>query len=185
MKVEGSSVLITKSANSTNNTAISVNSLPENGVYTVCVVVSNAEGNVSTNKRVICESVNFYAIVAHLLQYSVDTTDVQNVTAVPTESANDVNTLLVQCYFVNGSTAKGCMVVLVGELGNVNNIMNLTRDNPYRTVNTSLPLSCYTGVFGYDIESDGSVGTLAVPGVISNKGSCICEPHPPLHVCKY
>ena len=124
-----------------------------------------------TRECCVSHSIFYVPQTVYFLHFFVDTTDVQNVTAVPIKSANDVNTVMIQCYFVNGSTAEGCMVVLVGELGNTTE--NLTRENPYRTINTSLPLSCYTGVFGYDIESDGSVGTLPVPGVISNAHNTI------------
>ena len=56
--------------------------------------------------------------------------------------------------------------MVVGEFGN--GTMNLTRDNTRVTgiLNVTHPLLCFSKVFGFDIESDGSVGTLAVPGVI-------------------
>jgi hypothetical protein len=36
--------------------------------------------------------------------------------------------------------------------------------------------SCYTGVEAFDIESDGSVGSLAVPGQLMNNSSAPCIP---------
>ena len=66
------------------------------------------------------------------------------------------------------------MVAVVGEFGNAT--MNLTRDNTRVTgiLNVTHPLSCFGKVFGFDIESDGSVGTLAVPGVISWNVNVTC-----------
>ena len=99
----------------------------------------------------------------------IDTTDVQNVTAKPIGSDTMIASIKVQCDFITGSNAKGCMVVLVGEFGNIT--ANLEH-NGSEVLNISHPLSCYHEIFAYDIESDGSVGTLAVPRVIilSNDG---------------
>ena len=96
---------------------------------------------------------------------SIDTTDVQKVTATVSAEA-----ITVQCMFVNGSTARGCMVVLVGQSDNTT--VTLTREGLCVTGSfndTHLLQNTYiTGVFGYDIESDGTVGTLAIFGELSN-----------------
>ena len=96
---------------------------------------------------------------------STDTTDVQKVTATMSAEA-----ITVQCMFVNGSTARGCMVVLVGQSDNMT--VTLTREDlcATGTVNYThlLQNTCITGVIGYDIESDGTVGTLAITGELSN-----------------
>ena len=101
---------------------------------------------------------------------SIDTTDVQKVTAAVSAEA-----ITVQCMFVNGSTARGCMVVLVSQSHNVT--VNLTRDDLCATgiFNDTHLLQnvCITGVVGYDIESDGTVGTLAILGELSN-GNLTC-----------
>ena len=58
-------------------------------------------------------------------------------------------------------------------LGNVTRILTrstINSDVVEEYVNTTHPLPCYTGVFGYDIESDGTIGTLAVPGEIMTDG---------------
>ena len=65
---------------------------------------------------------------------------------------------------MTGSIAKGCMVILVGELGNIT--MNFMRGTDIEVMNTTNPTSCYNRVVAYDIESDGSVGSLALPGKI-------------------
>ena len=100
---------------------------------------------------------------------STDTTDVQKVTATVSAEA-----ITVQCMFVNGSTARGCMAVLVGQSGNVT--VNLTRDDlcAAGTFNDThlLQNACITGVIGYDIESDGTLGTLAIIGEINHTLTC-------------
>ena len=51
----------------------------------------------------------------------------------------------------------------MGELENIT--VNLDQ-NGCEVLNVSHPLSCYHEIFAFDIESDGSVGTLAIPGVL-------------------
>ena len=101
----------------------------------------------------------------------------QSVTATILENENAfvIYSFVVQCDFITGSNAQGCKVVLVGELRNTT--ANLTRNNSCvtLTVNTTQQ-QCYNNVFGFDIESDGSVGTLAVSGVIIRNVSITCAP---------
>ena len=95
--------------------------------------------------------------------FVIDTTDVQSVWA----SLDDIsNAVVLQCSFIVGSDARGCLVTLQGELDNIT--INLTRDGScaFRAVKTANALSNFTKVIGFDVESDGSVGDLAVPGVI-------------------
>ena len=102
---------------------------------------------------------------------STDTTDVQKVTATVSAEA-----ITVQCMFVNGSTARGCMVVLVGQSDNVTVNLTSLRDDLIATgiYTYLLQNACITGVVGYDIESDGTVGTLAIIGEISNDNTIMC-----------
>lgn len=79
------------------------------------------------------------------------------------------NAFTVQCDFITGSDAEGCMVMLVGEFGN--STVTLTRSNNSQVFNATHPLSCYHEVLAYDIESDGSTGTLAVPGLLVRNSS--------------
>ena len=94
-----------------------------------------------------------------------DTSDVQNVKI---EVLSDAKTIRLQCNFIAGSNTRGCMVVLVGELNNIT--LNLTKDNEeastMKILSPTESFKCYysTGMVAYDIESDGAVGTLAVPG---------------------
>ena len=61
-------------------------------------------------------------------------------------------------------------IVLVGEVSNTT--VTLTK-NTQSTQNVTLrhtlplPLSCYYKVFAFDLEGDGLMGTLPVPGVIT------------------
>ena len=75
--------------------------------------------------------------------------------------------IIIHCDFITGSNAQGCMVVFVGEFDNITaNLRYLEPKNHCQVLTIPHPLSCYNEIFAFDIESDGSVGTLAVPGVI-------------------
>ena len=98
--------------------------------------------------------------------YNPDTTDVQSVQAV---EMNVMGMVRIHCSFLIGSDSGGCVVVLEGE--NITNAtIVLTReDDRQDVVITHLlphPLSCYFHVFACDIESDGSIGVLPVPGML-------------------
>ena len=162
---------------SPSNDTLSVNNLLDNKNYSFSVVVSNSVGNVSTDNRTICESLisctcmTLYSLL--ILMYT-DTTDVQMITAVTQEDKR----FMLQCNFMDDSNAQGCMVVFVSSFGREKR--NLTRNGTQavETVNVTYPLSCYTQLHGFDIESDGSVGTLAIPGIIARNSSSIapCVP---------
>ena len=100
-----------------------------------------------------------------------DTTDVQNVTVAvifPDDNGSVLGMVIVQCDFISGSDAQGCMVILVGESDSTT--VNLTRSGTLLTACTVEHLPITTSlikVFGYDIEFDGSVGTQQVPGTLS------------------
>lgn len=64
-----------------------------------------------------------------------------------------------------GSIAHGCMVVLIGEVDNIT-VNFMRRADVGEVINAMHPTSCYSRVVAYDIESDGSVGSLPVPGKI-------------------
>ena len=117
-----------------------------------------------------------------LVLIHIDTTDVQMITALVQE---DNRRFTLQCSFMDNSNAQGCMVVLVSSFGTEKR--NLTRSGiqSMEVVNVMYPLSCYSRMYGYDIESDGSLGTLAILGIIAGNSSgfvlCVPEeliPHP-------
>ena len=102
-----------------------------------------------------------------------DTTDLQDITIVVTQ---ENATIEVMCDFIRGSDAQGCMVVMVGESENTTVTVNLTRDNEctIKTLPLTTPLS---DIFGFDVESDGSIGTIAIPGTISAQSdNPLCHP---------
>ena len=72
------------------------------------------------------------------------------------------------CHFLPGSDALGCMVILIGEFSNHTlKLMKRSADDAVHTEELKLEnssLSCYNRIVAFDIESDGSVGTLPVPG---------------------
>ena len=108
-----------------------------------------------------------------------DTTDVQAIT-VDEESVS----ARIRCDFITGSNAQGCLVVVVVGDGKGSQTLtfNLTRQRNTSTafkeirslVNGS---NCYNVVmiFAYDIEEDGSVGNLAVPGRLQNGHTLDCS----------
>ena len=75
-------------------------------------------------------------------------------------------TFRVQCDFIPGSDAQGCMIVFVGEHDNVSVtlLMNLTNSE---IINVTNSVSCYKRVVAFDVEHNGQIGTLAVPGKLS------------------
>ena len=99
------------------------------------------------------------------------------------DNGNVPGMVLVQCDFIPGSDAQGCMVVLVGESDNTT--VNLTRSGTFLTACRREHLLKMTtiidDVFGYDIEFDGSVGTQQVPGSLSMTSSTdsysLCQPN--------
>ena len=108
------------------------------------------------------------------LDSHADTTDVQVVKVTLTEGEN-VST--IQCEFTTGSNATGCMVVLSGFVPyHVNLTRNPSKNSATLTVTLEHPPSCYTGVEAFDIESDGSVGSLAVPGQLGGRLETPCAP---------
>lgn len=116
--------------------------------------------------RINCEFSLFRLIIilynpTHLVSHA-DTTDVQAVTATLIEG---VDALTIQCEFVTGSNATGCMAVLTGfEAYRVNLTKHPNANSTNLTISLEHPGSCYTEVEAFDIEADGSVGSLAVPG---------------------
>ena len=79
-----------------------------------------------------------------------------------------INVIVVFCAFIPGSDAQGCAVELTGHVDNIT--VNLTRESNSREAVAlyELPRSlyCYHQAHAFDIEADGSVGTLPVPVVL-------------------
>ena len=62
--------------------------------------------------------ITHHAVPLCKLYYYTDTSDIEHVTA----EADDEETLVVECHFINGSDALGCLVVLVSDIKQVKNI---------------------------------------------------------------
>ena len=157
-------------------------SIPENTFFTFYIIASNKLGSSRTTIKDTCKSILNNVDNVGLISNFTDSTDIRDVRVVALK--DNTQTILVTCDFIRGSDAQGCMVILVGELDNIT--VNLTRENLHTTgtINLTHLLSCYYEIIGFDIESNGSVGTLAVPGVITrNFTSGVCSSnaikHPP------
>ena len=90
-----------------------------------------------------------------------------------------VNTSIIGCEFIEDSNAAGCQIVLTtnnGEQDYYNLIKNQNTNLTAIAVTLELPPSCYSGVKAFDIEFDGSIGTLAIPGHITNLSQVQCTP---------
>ena len=97
----------------------------------------------------------------------------QNISAV---GLDDQRSFVIECEFISGSDAQGCLVILVGELDNVTAI--LTRSSKVGTIEVANSPLSYFNVLAFDIEQDGLIGTVAIQGDIiiakrKNKGLCV------------
>ena len=71
-----------------------------------------------------------------------------------------------------GSNARGCMIVLSSSDAEEN--YNVTRESDINEVKSTVTLKyappCYGETSAYDIESDGSIGNITVPGMLQVSG---------------
>ena len=58
------------------------------------------------------------------------------------------------------------MIVLVGEYNNVSVTLLMNQTNS-EIINETTSVSCYKRVIVFDVEHNGQIGTLAVPGKLS------------------
>lgn len=87
-----------------------------------------------------------------------------------------IGVLRVQCEFIKGTDAKGCLVLLLGKDSNhTMKIMRTTSDaTQTELVRVKYSLSFYHDVIAFDIESNNSIGQLPVPGYLENNAeSCL------------
>ena len=93
----------------------------------------------------------------------LDSTDVRSVnTTVTGESTIDI-----QCWFIHGSDAQGCKVVLVSEYEHEVVIIKRNSDNLISasgTFNLTYPVSCYSRVLAFDVEHNKILGNLSIEG---------------------
>ena len=144
--------------------------LPHNSMYKFQVIARNTVGAVSSCNQIICKHYHIIILIIMVVELTItelsliicqaDTTDVQMVRA--TVLSNLSNTFRIHCDFISGSDALGCLVILVGKYDNTT--ITLLRNSTNSEVNVTESVSCYKGVLGFDIEGDGQIGNLAVPG---------------------
>lgn len=79
---------------------------------------------------------------------------------------SDATSFRVKCEFLSGSNALGCLVVLVSDIENITVKLTRDADEVEMDVNVTYSPSCYNNVVAYDIEYDGSIGNLAIPGML-------------------
>ena len=94
-----------------------------------------------------------------------DTSDVQAVNATVVRES----TIDIQCWFIHGSDALGCKVVLVSDCPNVNDIeANLSRSDISASGQFSLThnISCYRWVYAFDIDVNNTISNLTIEGSI-------------------
>ena len=90
----------------------------------------------------------------------------------------DKSTVTFQCTFIHGSDALGCKVVLVSDNPEVDNeTVNISRNykSAQKAVNLTKPYSCYSRMFAFDIEFNGTSGDLTIEGQISTPLSSSCS----------
>ena len=150
--------------------------LSENAGYSFRILVANTVGIVSTSDRRFSKSLGLRFSSIVLTFSHAETTDVQAVTATFIDSSN-MSTIL--CEFVSGSNAIGCMVVLTS--GGQEATYNLSKSETVTncsilTVTLEFPQSHIDQVEAFDIEANGSVSSLAIPGLLSNILPTSCTP---------
>ena len=98
------------------------------------------------------------------------------------DNNTELNGISIHCNFITNSDAKGCMVVLMQLNGFDDITVNLTRDNgsSHACTEISAPFGKNLNnvyVLGYDIEYDGSIGLIAVPGdvMVRESGGAFSE----------
>ena len=94
------------------------------------------------------------------LCYSV-TSDVQAISA----TAVGESTIDIQCWFIHGSDALGCKIVLVSDYPSVNNEQTmLLRSNTSASgrFNLTHKVSCYHRVFAFDIDVNNTLSNLTI-----------------------
>ena len=100
------------------------------------------------------------------------TTDVQRITVATLKEMKspDKSSVIVACNFITNSNAKGCIIHFIDNYNRTMMVVNLTRNattNRTCALIESSEIINEVHVYGYDIEYDGSVGSLQVPGIVT------------------
>lgn len=105
----------------------------------------------------------------------IDTSDLKKISVVARENL----TLTVECQFINGTDALGCVVVLFDSEMKLQNISStFFRKDSELALQGQLDVSedvfCYDRVIGFDLESDNTTNNLALPGNLIFEGNSHC-----------
>ena len=117
--------------------------------------------------------INYYTlcITDYVFMYLV-TSDVQAVNA----TAVGESTIDIQCWFIHGSDALGCKVVLVSDCPNISDVhANLSRSNMSASGQLN-NIACYQRVFAFYIDVNNTISNLTIEGNITAKvmAECVC-----------
>ena len=143
-------------------------------VYTITAI--NSVGNATSQNNSLCECNKFVFKKCTGTNYSINTVFVIAIISV-TSDVQAINatvvgesTINIQCWFIRGSDALGCKVVLVSDYRGVNNeTMNITRKtnsiiSVFGTFNLTQPVSCYNRVLAFDIEISNILSNVTIEG---------------------
>ncbi len=84
-------------------------------------------------------------------------------------------TYSIQCIYISGSNARGCVFILVGGVEGVANITGIVDRTSSEGVRIEVPnIGCYREVLAFDLESDNTTGTLPIRGNITMITMDIC-----------
>ena len=139
--------------------------LEDNQKYVYTVTAINTIGMTTSNENIVCMYLFFHNNCIIMKLYSLVISDVQivNVTVV------GESTIDIQCWFIHGSDALGCKVVLVSDCPNVSDVhANLSRSDMSASGQLNLinNISCYLRVFAFDIDVNNTVSNLTIEGII-------------------
>ena len=104
---------------------------------------------------------------------TIATFDVQAVSA----TVVGESTIDIQCWFIHGSDALGCKVVLVSDCPSISDIHANFSKSAISTASGQLCLTssiaCYQRVFAFDIDVNNTISYLAVEGTIMRGSVCV------------
>ena len=84
-------------------------------------------------------------------------------------------TYSVQCTYIKGSKARGCVYILVSGVEEIfKNISGIIRidSSEGNNIIEVFNIGCYREVLAYDLENNNDIGSLSVKGSINSYKSC-------------
>ena len=88
------------------------------------------------------------------------------------------STIDIQCWFIHGSDALGCKIVLVSDYPSVNNEQAIfLRSNTFASgrLNLTQKVSCYHQVFASDIEVNNTLSNFTIEGSLKITPDTVCS----------